>query len=171
MHGHLAQLALPANDTESQCCRLVHPKGTLVSVSNERYIRFFPLHKNSNVSLCVSGTCNISNNDSMHKELPVLLAKGLDLELGRQQTAFGTWTLAAKNQVAASLARTSRQWCSSHSQKVDTAEWCLVGASDAADSSDALACGVHTSRSDLKPQVLGKPHRKSALGPALSAHW
>ena len=51
----------------------------------------------------------------MQKELPVLLAKGLDLEPRRQQTAFGTWTLAVKDQVAASLARTSPQWFSGHS--------------------------------------------------------
>ncbi len=120
----LAQLALAANDTESR----VYPMGILVSVSKQRYFKFFPLQKNSNVSLCVGGTCNMSNNDSMHKKLPVLLATVLDLELGRQQNAFGIWTLAVKVQVAASLARTSRWWCSSHSQKFDTAECCLVGA-------------------------------------------
>ena len=102
--------------------------GILVSVSKQRYFKFFPLQKNSNVSLCVGGTCNMSNNDSMHKKLPVLLATVLDLEPGRQQDAFGIWTLAVKVQVAASLARTSRWWCSSHSQKFDTAENCLVGA-------------------------------------------
>ncbi len=94
--------------------------GGVVSISNT--LNSSHWKQNSNVALCVGGTCNISSNDSMHKKLPVLLAKGLDLEQGRQQNAFGTRTWTVKVQVAASLARTSRRWCSSHSQKFDTAE-------------------------------------------------
>lgn len=70
----------------------------------------------------VGGTCNISKNDSMHKKLPALLARGLDLELGRQQSIFDTWTLAVKVQVAACLARRSCMGCSRHRKKIDIAE-------------------------------------------------
>ena len=72
-------------------------------------VDFLPLQKGPNMFMPVGGT---RNNDSMHKKLPVLLARGLDLELGRQQSVFGTWTLAAKVQVAAYLVRTSCMGCS-----------------------------------------------------------
>ena len=55
---------------------------------------------------------NVANNDSMHKEVLGLLAKGLDLEVERQESSYGTWTLAVKIQVAACLARTLSLWCS-----------------------------------------------------------
>ncbi len=50
-----------------------------MSVSKLICFDFVSLHKDPNMFLLVGGTCNISYNDSTHKELPVLLAKGLIL--------------------------------------------------------------------------------------------